>query len=381
MAGRYRALIAQLDADIGKILETLQKTGQAKNTMVIVASDNGGANKARDDNYPFYGKKAEYLEGGERTPLIIHWPGGQGAGRRSNAVVTLRDVAVTVAAVAGASTKGMQGHDLWAIATGRSRGWTRPLFWESNYSIYGNLFSVLSPSGRWRLVAGPGNLQLYDLKSDPSGAYDVADAHPDVVRHLLALYHAWHKRIRRLHTHYKRLARGAVVTKDDLLRTPGRGGFSFGIGVRTKNNVAGPQVIAEQPHVWKLIRNGQNFTLDLGTGKLHGHLPASAAHGQCAAVVWTGYFHRAVGLPKDHDHAYAALYVNGVSAAARHLPLPIVGHFLHEPTWIGRNANGEMLFKGRLSKPRMIKDYLHAKANNRAPGAKTFSKTLCPSKQ
>ena len=74
-AGRYRALVHQLDANVARVLEGLRASGQLESTVVIFVSDNGGTNHEIDSNYPFFGNKATFHEGGLRTPLLIRLPG------------------------------------------------------------------------------------------------------------------------------------------------------------------------------------------------------------------------------------------------------------------------------------------------------------------
>lgn len=73
--GKFLAVLAQLDNNIARILQALDQSGQADNTILVLASDNGGPSYARDKNWPLQGVKATYLEGGVRRPLLLRWPG------------------------------------------------------------------------------------------------------------------------------------------------------------------------------------------------------------------------------------------------------------------------------------------------------------------
>lgn len=65
-----------VDASVGRVLEAMHELGLADNTMVVLASDNGGVAKTRysEANRPFREGKGTHYEGGVRVPLAIRWP-------------------------------------------------------------------------------------------------------------------------------------------------------------------------------------------------------------------------------------------------------------------------------------------------------------------
>ncbi len=96
---RYFALTEQLDAQIGRLLGALDKTGQAENTMVVFTSDHGdmaGAHRMWLKGWIPY-------EESYRVPLIVRWPGQIKAGSRSPRLVQTHDLAHTYVAAAGAA--------------------------------------------------------------------------------------------------------------------------------------------------------------------------------------------------------------------------------------------------------------------------------------
>ena len=68
------AMIESVDQGIGKLIETLDRTQQRNNTVVIFSSDNGGYGPATS-MHPLKGYKGTYYEGGIREPLFFTWPG------------------------------------------------------------------------------------------------------------------------------------------------------------------------------------------------------------------------------------------------------------------------------------------------------------------
>jgi arylsulfatase A len=92
-------MIERLDECIGRILETLQATGAAENTLVIFTSDNGGPNHAHND--PFSGRKGTTYEGGIHVPCILRFPGKLPAGTESSQVGITMDLTASLLQVAG----------------------------------------------------------------------------------------------------------------------------------------------------------------------------------------------------------------------------------------------------------------------------------------
>jgi len=118
--GNWADLLTQMDAFTGTILDKLDELGLAEDTIVVWASDNGG-----DPNYrmpaidpdpaggqwkgfsgPWRGGYFTSLEGSNRAPCIIRWPGKVPAGKVSNELVHLVDWFPTLLHAAGADVPG-----------------------------------------------------------------------------------------------------------------------------------------------------------------------------------------------------------------------------------------------------------------------------------
>ena len=81
-AGDYGDFVAQVDATIGRIMKTLDKTGLAGNTLLFFTSDNGPVWYEQDvkrydhkSTHFLKGMKGDVWEGGHRMPFIARWPG------------------------------------------------------------------------------------------------------------------------------------------------------------------------------------------------------------------------------------------------------------------------------------------------------------------
>jgi arylsulfatase A-like enzyme len=95
--------MAQLDDNIGSVMQKLKELGVDDNTIVVFTSDNGTENWSWPDGgqTPFAGGKGTVLEGGFRTPAILRWPGHVPADSTQNGIFSGLDWFPTFVAAAG----------------------------------------------------------------------------------------------------------------------------------------------------------------------------------------------------------------------------------------------------------------------------------------
>ncbi|UOA09383.1 arylsulfatase [Methylobacter sp. S3L5C] len=95
--------MAQLDDDIGLLMQKLKDMGEDDNTIVVFTTDNGTETFTWPDggNTPFRGQKGTIFEGGFRVPAIIRWPGKVPAGKIENGIFSGMDWFPTFVAAAG----------------------------------------------------------------------------------------------------------------------------------------------------------------------------------------------------------------------------------------------------------------------------------------
>lgn len=350
--GAYHALIDHLDANIGSLLKALDRNGQADETLVIVLSDNGGTNRETNNNHPFFGTKAQFLEGGVRTPMFMRWPGHIKPGVVTDELVSLYDIFPTIAQASAAT--------LPPNVNGRSlldprRAAPAPLYWEYLDSIYQS-YSVLSADGRWRYTQLYQKRSLNDLVADPTGTVNVLDQHPQIAAKLTEDYLRWRETARTVNFKYEPVndRGGAILRGDDLQRSPGFSGFSFAIGVTPAEDANGsPQVIAEQAGRWKLQTNtDQGLQLDiLGQTLTAPPLPA----GECSEVVVSSQFNFA--LLTRSNWSIIDLYVNGERINTTRMERPALQTWGYaNPTYLGINAQGGEPFAGHLSRPIILNE-------------------------
>jgi arylsulfatase len=102
--GPWADMLTEMDSNVGKMLDTVDKLGIKDNTIVIFTSDNGSEFIKPWDGWsgPWRGQYFTALEGGIRVPFMIRWPGKVPAGRESNEILHGVDMFATIARIAGA---------------------------------------------------------------------------------------------------------------------------------------------------------------------------------------------------------------------------------------------------------------------------------------
>jgi arylsulfatase A-like enzyme len=182
------AMITRLDADVGRLVEQVERLGLTRDTIVVFTSDNGPHQEGGNtpgffgSSGPFRGIKRDLYEGGIRVPLIVRWPGRVAANRTTNQVGCFADLFATFADISQRPVP--SGLDSVSLApTWLGSGTQRMheyLYWE----FYENGGSQAVRFGTWKAVRKPmltGSIELYDLASDPGERRDAASAHPEVV--------------------------------------------------------------------------------------------------------------------------------------------------------------------------------------------------------
>jgi arylsulfatase len=103
--GDWADMLAELDNNVGQIIDAVDKAGVRDNTILIFTSDNGPEFIKPWDGWagPWRGQYFTALEGGIRVPFLIRWPGKIAAGRETNEIVHAVDMFATLAAFGGAT--------------------------------------------------------------------------------------------------------------------------------------------------------------------------------------------------------------------------------------------------------------------------------------
>ncbi len=213
-AHRYGDFVAEVDWTVGQIMDALDRTGQADNTLVIFTSDNGSpgrsgenmagpTNSVRDyghnPSHQFRGIKADIWEGGHRVPFIVRWPGQVRAGEVSHETICHVDLMATVAAITDVDLPddaAVDSFDLTPVFTGDDLN--RPVRDAVVHHSINGTFAIRR--GKWKLILGRGSGgwsdngeqdersgQLYDLEADPAERHNLYESNPEHVAELEVL--------------------------------------------------------------------------------------------------------------------------------------------------------------------------------------------------
>jgi len=186
----YLRCIDSIDQNVGRVLDYLEESGLAENTVVVYTSDQGWYL----GEHGWFDKRWMYEES-FRTPLLIRWPGAVEPGSVNDDLVMNLDFAQTFLDIAGVDAPdNMQGRSIVPILKGETPDdWRKSVYYR--YYEYPAVHSVKRHYGvrtdRYKLIHFYYDIdewELYDLKKDPDEMNNVYDdpAYADVVKELKA---------------------------------------------------------------------------------------------------------------------------------------------------------------------------------------------------
>ena len=236
-------MVTRMDQGIGQILDTLDATGCARDTVVLLTSDNGphlgperyGGRRLSMNRYngPFRGQKQDVLEGGIRVPAIVRWPDGLPAGAACDEMIHFCDWLPTLAAAAGVTPEGLplDGCDQLPRLRGATPAGAAPRFWQFNRYDPVPCCNLAMRDGPWklywpripeamvklqednvavrdlmsrghvemtvrnppveRMLSPPEEPELYHIADDPCEAHNLAATHPDRVARMRVAAENW----------------------------------------------------------------------------------------------------------------------------------------------------------------------------------------------
>lgn len=225
---RTYGMIANIDANVGRVLNKLKELGIEDNTIVIFLSDNGPrTRRTKNDVYPgrwvanLRGTKSSVYENGTRVPFFIRWPEKFEKGKKISTMGAAIDLFPTLLEACKIDPpRGVKidGVSLLPLLEGKTTNLSERVYftqWHQGPTPFKYIhFAVRGP--RYKLVAGEdnphkiiyqpsdqelkqilGSLQLFDIQNDPSERLNIADKNPKIVLDYLSKYEDWFDEVTR----------------------------------------------------------------------------------------------------------------------------------------------------------------------------------------
>lgn len=199
------AMVDRLDRSVGRVLDKLEESGLADNTMVIFFSDNGGLDKYAKQT-PFRAGKGWLYEGGIRVPLIVRWPGKINAGVTTDAIISSTDFLPTFTDIWNAkpTNTDIDGRSFMKVLIDNKSHVHDTIFWHyPHYHGSGMLPAAAVRAGDYKLIewyeqsllTDEDGLELYNLKDDPGEQNNLAADMPERTEALLQLLRDWQESV------------------------------------------------------------------------------------------------------------------------------------------------------------------------------------------
>lgn len=376
--GSYLALLKQLDHNVARVLQALKDSGQWDNTIVVFGSDNGSPNMARNSNFPLVGTKANYLEGGVRTPLLIRWPGQRGD-VDIQAVTHITDIYPTLLGmVRGDEPAGLDGVNLAGLMASGEALADRPLYWAADVKTWGMSYAAHLPSQGLFYRDLFGRLQVPMLTGPLAADPPVAAVQGSFSKHQASqLIREWEKQRRPLPLQWN--PDTAELSGRDYQRAPVFGSYSMGLALELRGGEAEEQTIVEQAGVWKLALNTQGHVqMTHGESRLEG--PRLALRPGCNSLVASFNLKPKSRFPFLSDaESIFALYLNGrqVMGSEELLSRPVDPSVLANPTKVGASVDASMPFMAVVSRPVVVGKYLLPEQEGYS--LRDMQEAVCPS--
>jgi arylsulfatase A-like enzyme len=199
-------MLMDLDAQVGKILTTLEAGGLSENTLIVFTSDNGAYvqnEKGHRPNGPYRGEKSQLWEGGHRVPMIVSWPAKVKPAVSSQLIGTI-DLPATLASLVGnkaANPSFPDSHDLLPLILGDESfkgrdhlivqsGTGELALRQKHWKYIPDLAKANGWKG-WKKQGGknsaPSGPGLYDLEKDPGEKNNLQSKHPEIAARMAKL--------------------------------------------------------------------------------------------------------------------------------------------------------------------------------------------------
>jgi arylsulfatase A-like enzyme len=164
----YYGMVSEMDAQVGRILEALEKSGLKENTLIVFAGDNGLA----VGQHGLLGKQNLY-EHSIRVPMIISGPGVP-VNKKTSGFTYLSDITPTIMDYLQVQKPtSVEGRSLVPVIRDPSKKVR-----SSIYNVYGHWSRSIKTEDGLKMIVynvdGTATTQLFDLKNDPLEIQDLS---------------------------------------------------------------------------------------------------------------------------------------------------------------------------------------------------------------
>ena len=174
---RYLEMVKDLDASIGKIIDTVRESGLADNTLVFFWSDNSDVTMSPVEGR-LRGRKFSQYEGGHRVPAVAWRPGKIKAGTQSDALLVGFDLFPTFTELAGISDGNPDNLD---GASAKDHFLSQESFPDRDIFFgYEPKLGTAMRRENWKMIIKGDDLQLFDLAKDLRETTNIATENPQI---------------------------------------------------------------------------------------------------------------------------------------------------------------------------------------------------------
>ncbi|MCF7708287.1 MAG: arylsulfatase [Verrucomicrobia bacterium] len=314
----HAAMVDRADQGIGRVIRGLRRAGELENTVIFVLSDNGaspetpttpgydrpsetedgrtihydtdasleelggetsyagiGSYWANAANTPFRYWKRESYEGGNHTPLIVHWPDGieRPRGSMTDQRGHVMDILPTCLDIAGVSyppsyggheITPVTGKSLLPVLKGRRRAGYSALFFEheGGKAVIENGWKAVQPTSRSEWF-------LYNLDEEKTEITDLAGEYPERLERMTGLWEQWYRRAGFSRKNLFRLSGGTALGRSQApflqdtpftVRAEFEGGARSGVIVAQGGNQDGIALYVKDGRLYFAMRRGGELT-------------------------------------------------------------------------------------------------------------------------